>query len=115
MDWKKRSAFLVAALVITLACAPVLPSIAPLPTQAVGAVDTIVAATYNAAATGTAVVVSKYTSTPTPPGTLTPSQTPTVTPTGTATVDFVYRSPTPFPTSTLNLKGGGGGDRKSVV
>ncbi|MCL4825676.1 MAG: hypothetical protein KJZ57_15825, partial [Anaerolineales bacterium] len=86
MDWKKRSAFLVAALVITLACAPVLPSIAPLPTQAVGAVDTIVAATYNAAATGTAVVVSKYTSTPTPPGTRTPAPTPTVTPTGTATV-----------------------------
>lgn len=94
----QRIGYLLLALAITLACVPVLPSVAPLPTQAVGAVDTIVAGTYAAASTGTAVKVS---ATPTLRDTLTPSRTPTVTPTATATV--IFKTPTLFSV------GGGGG------
>jgi hypothetical protein len=99
MDRNKRIGTLLIILAITLACAPVLPSVAPLPTQAAGAVDTIVAGTYAAASTGTAVNV---TPTLTPRETLTPSQTPTITTTPTATI--IFKTPTMF-----FIGGGGGG------
>ena len=99
MDWKKRIGTLLVTLAITLACVPTLPSVAPLPTQPVGAVDTIVAGTYAAASTGTSV---NTTSTPTPSKTPTPSQTPTDTATPTATI--IFKTPTMF-----SIGGGGGG------
>ena len=104
MDRKKRIACLLVALAITLACVPALPIVAPLPTQPVGAVDTIVAGTYAAASTGTAL---KITSTPTPADTLTPSRTPTITPTATATV--IFKTPTSFLLGGGGSGGGGGG------
>ena len=106
MDRKKRISYLLVTLAITLACVPALPVVAPLPTQPVGAVDTIVASTYAAASTGTALQI---TPSATPLDTLTPSRTPTITPTGTLTTIFRYNSPTPFPTFTKIPDSGGGG------
>lgn len=100
MERNKRIGYLLVALAITLACVPVLPAVAPLPTQPVGAVDTMIAGTYAAASTGTAF---KTTSTPTPRETLTPSRTPTITPTATATIIFKT------PTMLFSIGGGGGG------
>ncbi len=97
MDRNKRILSLLVMLAITLACVPALPAVAPLPTQPVGAVDTIVAGTYAAASTGTAM---NTTPTPTPRETLTPSQTPTITPTATATI--IFKTPTLF-----SIGGGG--------
>jgi hypothetical protein len=99
MDRNKRIGTLLVMLAITLACAPVLPAVAPLPTQQVGAVDTMIAGTYVAAFTSTAM---NTTPTPTPRATLTPSQTPTITATPTATI--IFKTPTSF-----SLPGGGGG------
>lgn len=98
MDRNKRIFSLLVTLAITLACVPALPVVAPLPTQPVGAVDTMVAGTYAAASTGTAM---NTTPTPTLSDTLTPSRTPTITPTGTATI--IFKTPTLFSV------GGGGG------
>lgn len=111
MDRKKRTGYLLVILAVTLACVPALPSVAPLPTQPVGAVDTIIAATYGAASTNTALVGP--TSTFTPEATFTPSLTPTITPTGTATVIFHYYTPTKTRTpkggTSGGTSGGGGG------
>jgi hypothetical protein len=98
MDRNKRILSLLVTLAITLACVPALPAVAPLPTQPVGAVDTMIAGTYAAASTGTAI---NTTPTPTLSDTLTPSRTPTITPTGTATI--IFKTPTLFSV------GGGGG------
>lgn len=103
MDRKKRVGYLLVTLAITLACVPALPVVAPLPTQPVGAVDTIVAGTYAAASTGTAL---KTTSTPTPADTLTPSHTPTITPTATATI--IFKTPTQVKLNLTASSGGGG-------
>jgi hypothetical protein len=99
MERKKRIGYLLVALAVTLACVPVLPAVAPLPTQPVGAVDTIVAGTYAAASTGTAV---NTTPSPTPREAFTPSRTPTITPTATATVIFK------IPTFSISSGGGDG-------
>jgi hypothetical protein len=107
MERNKRLGYLLVALVVTLACVPTLPVVAPLPTQPVGAVKTIIAATYDAASTGTA---QQITPSSTPVDTLTPSLTSTITPTGTATVIFHFYTPTLRPTATkLPGSGGGGG------
>jgi len=99
MDRNKRIGTLLVMLAITLACAsPVLPSVASLPTQAVGAVKTMIAGTYAAASTATAVNV---TSTATLPGTPTTTGTATITVTPTAT--FILKTPTMY------FSGGGGG------
>jgi hypothetical protein len=103
MDRKKRLGYLLVALAVTLACVPTLPVVAPLPTQPVGAVETMIAGTYAAASTGTALQI---TPTSTPFDTPTPSKTPTITPTGTATTIFHYYTPTPLP-----ISGGGGGGK----
>lgn len=107
MDRKKRFGYLLVSLAITLACAPVLPAVAPLPTLPVGAVDTIVAGTYAAASTSTALQI---TPSATPGDTLTPSPTPTITPTATATI--IFKMPTQViivpPTSSGGGTGGGG-------
>ncbi len=98
MDRNKRIFSLLVTLAITLACVPALPAVAPLPTQPVGAVDTMIAGTYAAASTSTAMYI---TPTPTLSDTLTPSRTPTITPTATATI--IFKTPTLFSV------GGGGG------
>lgn len=99
MDRNKRIVSLLVTLVITLACVPALPAVAPLPTQPVGAVETMIAGTYAAASTSTAMYT---TPTPTLSDTLTPSRTPTITPTGTATI--IFKTPTLF-----SVGGGSGG------
>jgi hypothetical protein len=98
MDRNKRILSLLVTLAITLACVPALPAVAPLPTQPVGAVDTMIAGTYAAAREGTVV---NTTPTPTLRETLTPSRTPTITPTATATI--IFKTPTLF-----SVSGGGG-------
>lgn len=104
MDWKKRFGTLLVMLAITLACVPVLPSVALLPTQPVDAVDTRIAGTYAAASSATAVNI---TFTPTQTGTPTATQTATITPTPTAT--FILKTPTMF----FSAGGGGGGGGSS--
>jgi hypothetical protein len=98
MDRNKRILSLLVTLAITLACVPALPAVAPLPTQPVGAVDTMIAGTYAAARESTVV---NTTPSPTLSDTLTPSRTPTITPTGTATI--IFKTPTMF-----SIAGGGG-------
>lgn len=126
MNRKKRIGYVLITLLVTLACVPILPAVAPLPTQPVGAVDTIVAATYGAARSATALVRSQYTSTPTLPPTFTPSHTPSITPSATATfiLSFPIRTNTPTPKKTSTPKptsasggggGGGGGSTDSYV
>jgi len=99
MDRNKRiGTLLVVMLAITLACAPTLPSVAPLPTQQVGAVDTMIAGTYAAASTSTALNASA-----TPTGTDTPRPTWTATIALTPTATFILKTPT------MAVTGGGGG------
>jgi hypothetical protein len=96
----------VLVIALTLACAPTLPLTAPLPTQGPGSVETIIAATANAAASQTAVFLPS--ATPTASETPTPSRTPTETPTPTVTV--IFRLPTftftPEPTSIIEFSSG---------
>jgi hypothetical protein len=104
MSPKKRFGYLLLALAVTLACVPSIPSVASLPTQPVGLVETIVAGTYAAAATGTALQI---TPTATPVDTLTPSPTATITPTGTATI--IFKMPTQVIIIPPTSGSGGGG------
>jgi hypothetical protein len=106
MERKKRFGYLLVALAVTLACVPVLPAVAPLPTQPVGAVDTIVAGTYAAASTGTAVNTTPSL-TPTPLELFVASRTPTITPTGTATI--IFKIPTVAFSSGAGGSGGSSG------
>jgi hypothetical protein len=92
---------LVSAAVLALSCAPL--SVIGLPTQAPGAVDTMVAQTAAAAASRTASVAATATATST--FTPTPSRTPTVTPTFTPTYIFLFKTSTP--SRTLTPSGGG--------
>jgi hypothetical protein len=83
-----------------IGCAPLLPSVASLPTSQPGAVNTFVAGTRQAAITQTQYFV---TPSATPSLTRTPSKTPTlVSPTAT----FIF---TPYKTPIPTKKGGGGG------
>ena len=97
MDRKRKIMSLLATLAITLACVPALPAVALLPTQPVGAVDTMVAGTSAAAAKSTARASSP---TPRPNDTLVPTRTPEITPTPTATVIFK------IPTFIISAAGG---------
>ena len=108
MDRNKRIFSLLVTLAITLACVPALPAVAPLPTQPVGAVDTMIAGTYAAASTSTAM---NTTPTPTLSDTLTPSRTPTITPTGTATI--IFKTPTMFSVGGGSSSGGSSGGSSS--
>ncbi len=95
--------------VLAASCAPILPSVASLPTQQPGAVGTYVAGTRVAASTQTAYYVTPS-STPTLTGT--PTRTPTVTPTATPTFIFKFNTftPTKIPTATkISGSGGSGG------
>jgi hypothetical protein len=105
MERKKRIGYLMLALAFTLACVPGLPAVELLPTQPVGAVETMIAGTYAAASTGTMVVIMENTATLTPQPTGTITQTPTVTATATATI--IFKTPTPLPI-TLSVGGSGG-------
>jgi len=117
MSRTKRVVNILAIVVITLACAPLLPQPVVFPTNGPGAIDTFVAATYGVAATQTAVFAP--TSTFTPTTTPTPSNTPTETPLPTNTIIFRLATFTPVkvatstkkvvPTSTGSGGGGGGG------
>jgi len=107
------SCCLLTVVLVLSGCGPLYLS--PLPTQVPGAVDTIVAMTYAAAATQTALFLPTATDTPTE--TATPTKTrlpPTGTPTPTATFFFTlrpptkYRSPTPIPTSSGVSSGNSG-------
>jgi hypothetical protein len=96
--------WLIAVAVLSFACAPL--SVAGLPTQAPGIVDTIVAQTATAAAVQTASVPPTATSTSTFTPTL--SKTPTVTPTLTSTyIYIVTRTATASRTPTSTTSAGG--------
>jgi hypothetical protein len=98
-------AFLLILAVIPVACAPLLPAVAQLPTQPAGAVSTYIAGTRVVAATETAKYV---TPSRTPTITFTPSRTPTITPTATATFIFKFSTFTPAKiVSATNSSGGG--------
>ena len=99
MERQTRVGLAVAILLIALACAPLLPSVAPAPTRPAGAVGTMVIGTKNAASTQTALSLPPSN---TPTSTLAPSKTPTLSPTPTAT--FLFLLPT-FDTTSLTNTG----------
>lgn len=107
MDRKNRIVLATVMLAVALACAPLLPQVAPLPEQPEGAVSTIVAGTRAAAATQTQAVLPP---TFTPSATRPPTKTPTVTPSPTATIIFKLPTfaPTKIATATKKSSGGGG-------
>ena len=84
---------------LALSCAPLLAPAAPTPIP--GLVNTIIAATANAAATQTAALAPTATSTAT--STPLPTRTPTITPTPTETFVFILYTYTPTITNTPNV------------
>jgi len=104
MKRKYRLGSALLVLVLILACAPLLPSVASLPTSAPGAVSTYILETRNAAGTLTQRVT---TPSATPSLTRTPSKTPTVTATPTGTFIFTYLTLTKI-ALTQQSRGGGG-------
>ena len=97
----------ITALGLVMACVPTLttPSV---PTIDPAAINTMIAMTFNAAATGTAAALPSLTPTPT----FTPTRnTETPSPTVTSTVIFILSSPTPaiIPTFTTVFSLGGSG------
>jgi hypothetical protein len=100
MDKRKVRVFaLIMATAVLLACSSLLAPAAPTPIP--GLVETIVAATANAAATQTAYFAPTATNTPTL--TPLPTNTPTITPTPTATFVFILFTYTPTMTNTPNV------------
>lgn len=106
MDRKNRIVLATVILAVALACAPLLPQIAPLPNQPAGAVNTIVAGTRAAAGTQTQALLPP---TLTPSATRPPTKTPTITPTATATIIFKLPTKIVIPTSTKKSGSGGSG------
>jgi len=101
MERQTRVGLIALVLMVALACAPMLPSIAPLPTRPAGAVGTMVIATHAAAATQTARNLPSPTITS---ATRAPSKTPTsVLPTAT----FTFPTFTPYRVPTSTKFGGG--------
>lgn len=93
-------------LALVLACVPVVA--APLPTANPNEVNTFIAQTAHAAASGTAAALPS--STPTATLTPTPRNTDTPSPTFTSTVIFILFTPTkPVPPTLVIIGGGGGG------
>lgn len=107
MDRKRRILSLLAALAITLACVPALPTVAPLSTRPAGFVETMVAGTAAAAAKSTERASSP---TPRPNDTLVPTLTPGPTLTPTATIIFLLPTIPTIDLSGAGAGGGGGGE-----
>lgn len=107
----KKKLLLMASLLALLACGLpgiTVPPSAPLPTQAVESVDTVIALTANSAWTQTAIAQ------PTNTFTATPTRIPSITPTFTPTFIYLLRTSTPISTATYPptagaISGSGGG------